>query len=216
MTAAWAKLWLFFFLLNEDYERYCLAIRKKDSKTAISLEKQFPKIAELYEDWGDIHQMLLRDWWPTHEHLFITNAREVKEVPSKHNGSTTSMYLEIPLDMPVSKVTQQAAALIRKRYRESQIQRPSAKYTLALKQTSFNSWVGYMKILDVWKRVLTGQHTNISLAMELAEDKGWDWDPTDDSFLVNIDDRAGQVKRYKREAKSIIANTINGKFPVKK
>lgn len=210
MTAAWAKLWLFFFLLNEDYEKYCLAIRKKDNKTARLHEKRFPKIAELYEDWGDIHRMKLCDWWPSHKHLFIATTSEVREITSKHKIENTSMYLEIPLDMSVSKATEAALEIIRTRFKKDSTKPNKGKYSLALKTISFRSWGSLMTRLKALKLAKTGTHTNTSLVYQLNEDLNvWDSD------YVDFQHQITSVKRFKRDAKNIIANTIHGKFPVK-
>lgn len=215
VNAAWAKTWLFFFLLNEDYEKYCVAKRTKDNKTAKVLEKQFPKVAELYEDWGDIHQMQLRDWWSSHKHLFFTDTSEVREVTSSHEIKNTSLYLEIPLDMPVSKATEAALAIIRTRFKSDSTKPNKGKYSLALKTISFRSWGSLMTRLHAWELAKTGTHTNTSLVYQLQEDlKVWDSEYADFE-VVDFMHRLTSVKRFKRDAKNIIANTIYGKFPVK-
>jgi hypothetical protein len=47
--------WFRFFRLNENFKKYCEARRNVDDVTRRRLEKEFQKIEELYNDWGDIH-----------------------------------------------------------------------------------------------------------------------------------------------------------------
>ena len=68
----------------------------------------------------------------------------------------------------------------------------------------------------MWKRANNTDHTSSSLAYELAQDAKWDWDINDPDFDLQFDNSVRQVKRYRKEAQSIIDNTIYGRFPVKK
>ncbi|AYY98416.1 hypothetical protein EGY19_13815 [Burkholderia multivorans] len=69
--------WLKCFQQNADFKAYCDAKRDGDAATCAALELAHARIAELYEDWGDIHILPSMnessDWWDWFEprqHLF--------------------------------------------------------------------------------------------------------------------------------------------------
>lgn len=70
------EMWFDCLRLNEDYKSYCKAKRKKDATACQRFEKQFPFIAELYGDWGDIYvddsgYVSLETWMAGKRHLFF-------------------------------------------------------------------------------------------------------------------------------------------------
>ncbi|AMP70781.1 hypothetical protein PP715_13995 [Ralstonia solanacearum] len=69
--------WLKCFWLNPDFEAYCEAKRTGDARTCAALEATHTRIAELYEDWGDIHALpsvhdneTVLNWYGAKQHLF--------------------------------------------------------------------------------------------------------------------------------------------------
>jgi hypothetical protein len=82
--------WFRFLRLNEDFEQYCDARRNTDEVSRKRLEKEFPKIEELFEDWGDIHILpamysddLLewKDWLASKRWLFFTSPMKLIDPP---------------------------------------------------------------------------------------------------------------------------------------
>ncbi|KVW05810.1 hypothetical protein WK91_34540 [Burkholderia cepacia] len=70
--------WLKCFQQNTDFKAYCEAKRNGKAGTCAALEQAHDRIAELYEDWGDIHILPSMDessnWWQWFEprqHLFL-------------------------------------------------------------------------------------------------------------------------------------------------
>ncbi|MGN7100322.1 hypothetical protein ACTHR6_01850 [Ralstonia holmesii] len=69
--------WLKCFRTNPDFKAYCEAKRTADAGTCAALEATHARIAELYEDWGDIHVLsslqeegVFMDWFAEKQHLF--------------------------------------------------------------------------------------------------------------------------------------------------
>ncbi|WP_155628903.1 hypothetical protein [Burkholderia stagnalis] len=76
--------WLTFFRQNAAYEAYCLAKRSGDAGATEchDLEASYPRIAKLYEHWGDIHALptipensdAWSEWLASKRHLFFSEA----------------------------------------------------------------------------------------------------------------------------------------------
>lgn len=99
------RQWLFFFMHNRDYRRYCWARRTKRDADRQELEEQYAGLAELFNDWGDIHAVDLfndvqaqREWWASRWHLFWDRPRVVWiEDPSTYEPRPGYMLIELPL-----------------------------------------------------------------------------------------------------------------------
>ncbi|WP_157692242.1 hypothetical protein [Burkholderia pseudomallei] len=73
--------WLSFFQQNAYFKAYCRAKRSgdADARECHDLEARYPRIAELYEDWGDIHALptileksdAWNEWLASKRHLFF-------------------------------------------------------------------------------------------------------------------------------------------------
>lgn len=74
--------WFRFFRQNPNFKEYCEVRRAPNVKRRVALETDFRKIAELYEDWGDIHILPAmyedsedwENWLSKKNHLFPPTA----------------------------------------------------------------------------------------------------------------------------------------------
>ena len=82
--------WFRFFQLNQNFEQYCDARRHADDVTYKRLETEFPRIEELYRDWGDIHILPdmyhddlveWKEWLASKQWLFFTSPMKLIESP---------------------------------------------------------------------------------------------------------------------------------------
>ena len=83
MDEEWVWLWFRCLRLNMPYKKYCDLRRDGDaSREQAELEKQYPKIADVFEDFGDIHAFKVLggtnydnwlDWLDKHRHLFLVS-----------------------------------------------------------------------------------------------------------------------------------------------
>jgi hypothetical protein len=92
--------WVNFFLLNEDYEDYCIAKRNMDEVEIVRLEQEFPAsehkgIARLYEDWGDIHSddWSFDGWLEEHRKLFSPPSKNLTPVNQGDSSITEGHVL---------------------------------------------------------------------------------------------------------------------------
>ena len=101
----WMMQWLWFFGRNRDYWAYCKAKRIGRADVCERLEREFPRIAELYSDWRDIHAVDLFsdvaaqcEWWKPMRHLFYDLPRVVWiEDPKVYEHRPGYMLVELPL-----------------------------------------------------------------------------------------------------------------------
>ena len=227
---AWIHLWFLFLQLNKDYAAYCKAKRKKQANQCSKLKKQFPKIAEVYEDFGTVYGIKFDDWYNTHKHLFYVKEQKVRtfnKLPKKLDPK--SIHLRIPLEIQVSKATKQAATLIRAAYQKAteDQKRPTevAKYSLATKVPSYVSWMSTFKCFVAirYSEPIDGkkpsQKVIVEKMIEVAErwaDEYWDW--SEQSLELRggfVEEIRASTSRHIKHARHIVANTIYGKFPVK-
>jgi len=112
LTPALHRHWLGFFRFNRDYRAYCKAKNEGDTEICARLEASFSKIAELYEDWGDIYQTdVVRDrkaymeWIKGKEYRFY-EYRTVRRVedPKNHRQRRGHVLLSVPLGNALSDV----------------------------------------------------------------------------------------------------------------
>lgn len=95
--------WLTLFRRNPDFELFCEAQRKQDFAACTELEGKFERVAELYDDWGDIHMLPTmhegsdewRSWYAGKRHLFFPAPIELLVTPVKDIG-TESILAAIP------------------------------------------------------------------------------------------------------------------------
>ncbi|MHA6847042.1 hypothetical protein [Ralstonia syzygii] len=106
--------WLKCLHLHPDFEAYCNAKRTGDADTCATLEQEHPRIAELYEDWGDIHALpsvhdseTVLEWYGPRQHLFAPpeatvvdpiewlTARSNTTLVAVPNGLTREQLLEV-------------------------------------------------------------------------------------------------------------------------
>ena len=87
--------WLKCFQRNPDFKAYCDAKRGGDAEMCTALEHQHERIAELYDDWGDIHILpsmadadSFSEWYESKVHLFPFAEAELVE------GLDVLSYLE--------------------------------------------------------------------------------------------------------------------------
>lgn len=102
----WVSGWLYCFQLNADYKAYCAAKSAQNDALCKELEDKFPKIAQLYSDWGQIHGMdpsscsaEFKPWYELRRHLFPKHAEVewVSDAPS-YTHKAGHLLIDVPLD----------------------------------------------------------------------------------------------------------------------
>jgi len=245
MTEEWLWLWFSFFKLNEDYKSYCEAQRNGDNDVSEELEQRYPKIAELYEDWGDIHNFDPRNgtnksieyqtWLEERRTLFFSAELDEPEILTgdPDHSDCRYLYIKVPLLPKVTPVIRQVSNLLRSMYKEEwtaiRLKELQAKYTLAVKKPGDDQvLLGIRKALNVWEyaqpvngitptalKVVKNVEQRIRAEWQNTLANNWQWCQDGREEAGNEAELIRQVRRYKKEASNIIKNTIYGRFPVK-
>jgi hypothetical protein len=225
----WVRLWFMFLHDNLDYAAYCKARRENQPETHKKLEKQYPKISEVYGDFGSVYGIDFNQWLSKHRHLFfVMSTPEVKLVDSA-KAETRSIVLEIPLSLQVSKATKQAAEIIRAQFEAASEEARTGdtpKYALAIKTPSVRTFVSTMRCYLAWrlKNVTSDgnkldQKEQVAKVIEIAEqwpDEIWDWSTERlDRKDAMYDELRRTTNKHALNGKNISLNTLFGRFPVK-
>jgi len=95
--------WVGFLDLNEDYEDYCIARRKKDAVAIKDIETRYPAgvhvgIAQLFNDWGDIHAdgWSFAAWLAPRRHLFFKPEQVITYATDDAIRSSDAVLISLP------------------------------------------------------------------------------------------------------------------------
>lgn len=244
MDEEWIWFWFRCLRLNKPYKEYCDLRRDGDaSREQAKLEKQYPKIVEIYEDFGDIHTFKVLggtnydnwlDWLDKHRHLFLVST-ELETVLIKEPIAELSadfLYIKVPVDQQREDAIEAVATIVSD-YHENH----KTKYQLLHNKPGPKALSTLRRQLNVWHRrhPTDGEPiTHEALAELLVSGKvgradEWAWKPHKPGSKIDwkwskeyVDEHGNManltraVQRYDAEADQIIANTVHGVFPVDK
>jgi hypothetical protein len=247
----WVSGWLYCLQHNVDYKAYCDAKTTQDDTLCKELEGKFPKIAELYDDWGQIHGMdpssLSADfnpWYGPRRHLF-SNQSEVKWIPepSSYTVQEGHLLLDVPLDAIKAETMDKLKRFIDDAYlnrtgraeestdlteRQAYQPLPGPKYPLygELMKSSIGKLLKTIYVNDLviaWPS--TEPLTNANIVRRAIKDTnnpfGWKMLQKEHDAIANgtfhklpIDrNDLTAVKRHLVDFRSLVRNTIHGRFP---
>ncbi|TPH13935.1 hypothetical protein [Litorilituus lipolyticus] len=209
-------LWFEFFKLNETYKKYCDAKQQNDQKTIENINDMYPHLSGLYHHWGNIHHEFndFAVWQRHHMHLVVAGSvdqyNDVKEIPR----TKSRYYLSIPLALDEKTALNQAKELIESVYRQKK--NIKVKYPLRIKQSTLEAVE--KQIEKLYGCLVTAleenkQSNNLSIINELGTDGYKKW-PTDANSAKSFPNETREIRNFKTWSKSIIENTLHGKFPV--
>jgi hypothetical protein len=238
----WLWWWYRYFKENTDYEAYCVARRDDDGAMALDLEERFPRVAELYTDWGDIHrtkpmhknEMPWKMWLYERRHLFFTDLPSIKPltlpVTEIENGS---IALQIPGAATKDEVLLLFTKFIDDHYSALQVTHVP-KYQLfapegRIDQSTFQAVKKAFYVQTVSEHHEQFARTNAGtalevMALELKTQLGFSWELEQEQqddlengtlSMIELDSVKRQVARYKSNFSAYVANTIEGVFPRK-
>lgn len=120
-------LWLQFFKLNKPYKAYCYAKRNNKKTELVDLDKTYPLAAQLYSDWGDIHQLNtfsdrseFSTWLRPRKHLFNFRDLQVQHTTNRSKAESLpdrTAFLTIPLYLSKAEAMRQAEVAITRLYK---------------------------------------------------------------------------------------------------
>ncbi|MBV7539070.1 hypothetical protein KW842_25200 [Duganella sp. sic0402] len=241
-ASRWLWWWYRYFMENTDYEAYCVARREDDETMTLELEKRFPKIAELYDDWGDIHrgrpmqrnENQWKQWLYERRHLFFIDVPAVQPLALPAVEVTANAFaLQIPTSLAKEEVVQLFTKFIDDHYASIQTS-PLPKYQLyapegRIDQTTFQAVKKSFYVQTVSEHHEQYPTSNAGtglevMALELSKELGFSWElePHQQEALENgtlsmldLDSIKRQVGRYKSNFAAYVTNTIDGVFPKK-
>jgi hypothetical protein len=238
----WLWWWYRYFKENTDYEAYCVARYDDDCSMALDLEKRFPRIAELYSDWGDIHrirpmhknEMLWKMWLYERRHLFFVDVPSIRPlalpITEIENGC---IAIQIPSAATKDEVLQLFTKFIDSHYTELQTAH-EPKYQLyapegRIDQSTFQTVkkAFYVQTVSEHHEQFPTSNAGTALevmALELKTQLGFSWELEDQQkidlengtlSMIDLDSVKRQIARYKSNFSAYVANTIEGVFPRK-
>lgn len=237
----WLWWWYRYFKENGDYKAYCEARRDGDSETCSDLEGRFDRIAELYEDWGDIHsdkrlyknESSWREWLYERRHLFLTEVPPIRTLVTLSDVPSGAIAIQIPNTVSKDELLQFLAefadaeyAMLRSTSRPKyQLYAPEGRIDQSTFQTVKKAFYVHAAAQQhVW---FPGTYAGTALEVMALELKsqlgfGWELEPDQEERLRNgtlsmleLDAFKKQVARYKAQFDSYVGNTIHGVFPKK-
>lgn len=191
MTDEWVWLWFRCLKLNNVYHDYCDAQSAGDADAIAEHVQNHPRIADVYADFGDIYAFNERVGDRKHWKAWLRQRRHLFEETVQKTATQTIIT--------------------------------HAKYILASKQkTTAKQLQTVKRRLAVW-HILQPLNDKPPTGLELVEllskhkkgnpaDWDWSWDVINGRGLN--DNFRTQALHYRKQAASMIANTINGQFPV--
>lgn len=111
----WVSFWVQSLSANQDYASYCTAREKCDVTRCIELEKQFDRIASIYEDFGSVDGIDSRGidspywsaWFEPRRHLFMLEPTEIIA-----QGSATPMESVLELAIPLAATPEETSKTV--------------------------------------------------------------------------------------------------------
>ena len=221
------EMWFWYLNQNEDYRLYIDA--KKNSKKAVvkKLEKKYKRIAAVYDDFGDTRRVKFSNWIKSRKHLFITPPPPTVQLVAKnHKPDASNLYIQIPLQLPIKRATEEMLEVVRAAYNDaSAVEKAVAtnpKYSLTIKNPAFRDWLSLLKIQLAWELFEQGNTpTDVVFKMieEMEQDIAfWDaknWTTKSLNDKGNLNELRVQAHQFRKQARNIIDNTIDGVFPRK-
>lgn len=237
----WLWWWYRYFKENADYKAYCEARRDDDWDACAALERRFERIAELYEDWGDIHhgkrlyknESSWREWLYERRHLFFTEVPSIKTLNNLAEVERNSIAIQIPATVSKDELLELFATFVD--FEQTTLRVASnPKYQLyapegRIDQSTFQSvkkafYVNAAAQQHVWfPNTNAGTGLEI-MALELKTQLGFSWELDSDQedrlrngtlSMLELDSLKRQVARYKAQFDAYVENTIHGVFPKK-
>ncbi|MGO4416929.1 hypothetical protein AB4Z27_28570 [Cupriavidus sp. KB_39] len=238
----WLWWWHRYLKENRDYEAYCAARRTGDSAACAALEAQFERVAEVYSDWGDIHdsepvhrnEASWQRWLYEKRHLFFVEVPPIKVIdPATSLIDNGGVAIQIPATASQDELMRMFGEFVEQIYATSrkaiapkyQLHAPQGRIDQSTLQSVKKAF--YVNVAAQHHDAHPETHAGTALeimALELKNQLGFSWelDPDQEQRLLNgtlsmleLESVKKQVARYKAQYDAYVSNTIHGEFPKK-
>lgn len=192
MNEEWVWLWFRCLKLNKPYKEYCELILNTDFETCKKLEEQYIRIAEIYDDFGDIYAFNEREqnrkhwfeWLKDHQSLFTTTT----ETHDRRTITTSPKY-------------------------ELNFKQRAGKTQLQTVRRCLAVW-HRLEPLPGRGKPTVPQLTRLFAGHELGNPAVWDdWSTAKMDRRGTQEDNERQIQRYRQKGQKMINRTIDGLFP---
>lgn len=228
--------WLNLFRQNPDFELYCEAQRKKDVEVCVELERKCERIAELYEDWGDIHILSSmhegsddwKNWFAGKQCLFFPASIQLLKTPVQTIGAG-NILAAIPSGVSKSQLQDLFEKFVAN---HSEILGSGPKYPIrVVKAESPRETLLRLEKAELVTDLLSGDdefkysHAEIAalvLKVPALQKSGFHWYPSQEqeariengSFKLNeVNSQKGTVVNLGKFHAACVDSTIQGIFP---
>jgi hypothetical protein len=211
------------FWLRSVYYWWFEYLRRNEAYKKTCLNKGRGKLANLYDDFGDVFKADFKTWWITDERgavLFseqlVKDTFEVVNFSDISSANKNILYVKIPLHLPKRFLKAKFHELLKKLHEGKrgirQARQSKAKY-IVIGQPNIEA---LKKTLKVYDYHLENPHLKLweigkNLRLSLSDNP-----LHTDSSKIAYDKRnrlSASVSRYLRKAKRMIENTSKGRFP---
>lgn len=240
MTEEWVSLWYQCLTQNIDYGTYCTAKREGNAAQCAELEAQFEKIADVYNDFGELdgwpdEGMLCPRWKPWYEsrrHLFVSRASEI-QTPDQYVKRPGYLLIDVPLQIDEAGTVEAVKQFLANHYAGTVVVAASApKYTLhtrngrlahgivQVRQACRSVARSYRYDLETFEELNHHQAVAAFLRYEI-DNMGWTLDPKARDELARtgllseqrLESFKAMLNRCRRDFRAFAANTIRARFP---
>jgi hypothetical protein len=232
--------WFSYFKMNEDYEEYCEARRSCNLIACKRLEDAFPNIAELFDDWKDIHTLPImgsensvewKTWLAANHHLFFAKRPAINLVDDTNRKCESNhMQVSIPRGFSHKQLRKLFDQFLTDLYPNS----PESASAAAEPRYKLDCQIGGRKLKSIQKTFLVGTlmeeddyYTREKVAEMVFENPPmyvaghFEWVPIarqklqDGKDLRNDPaDNKRSIDRMHKTHLRYIAGTIKGIFPI--
>ena len=211
------------FWLRSVYYWWFEYLRRNEAYKKTCLSKGKGKLANLYDDFGDVFKADFKAWWMRDERgavLFseqlIEDTFEVVNFSDISSANKNILYVKIPLNLPKRFLKSKFHELLKKFHQGKkgirQARQSKAKYNV-IGQPNIEALKKTLKVYDyhIENPNLKLWEIGKDLRLSLADNPLYT-----DSTKISYDKRnrlSATVSRYLRKAKRMIENTSKGRFP---
>ena len=242
MTEEWVSFWYLCLNENLDYSRYCEARKKSDAVTRAELERRFDKIAEIYDDFGEmqgwpplgIDDPRWKAWFEPRRHLFMVEPQEVGQ-PALYKSQPQHLLLAIPLHPEIDQTVKAVKVFLEGHYARQPAlpPLPSPKYRLHA-QVNGNPMHGYQQVRQACLTAMRSYAYDDQYECRSQRDSKLEflrneignlgWENIKASTLLRLQQGGGmsddefepfrvRIDRCKRDFRAFARNAIRGRFP---
>lgn len=228
---------------NSHYEDYCDARRADNDEARRAIENEFPKISEVFADFGDIYSNELRlgggpsskgwqRWLTQRLNTFFPHQAKIVS-PAYVPESSSRRTISIPAEGRRNEILALVEVLVKSIYAESEaaiypLEQPKYK----IKKDKISAYLNFLEKASFVNDLLFDEEENRKLSVEPVRfdysadeielliqdipevhDIGFTWTRNDEKGRYDPSDNRKQIKRMSEKYEDWIDRSVEGRFP---